>query len=150
MGSHELNNHTHFWPHPPKKIIEASFRFPEFVPACRKSVYSICSFLIYSHFLSLMTKLAATIADNGHPKNFSSTFNCRKFVLPCKNKTISSICSEDMVDLKILEFVCLTVFWAISQEQEFSHVWDLCRNTNNNFNSHYRPNSVKINDQIFQ
>ena len=84
------------------------------------------------------------------PKNFSSTFNCRKFVLPCKNKTISSICSEDMVDQKILEFVCLRVFWAISQEQEFSHVWDLCRNTNNNLNSHYRPNSVKINDQIFQ
>ena len=28
--------------------------------------------------------------------------------------------------------------------------WDLCRNTANNKNFHYRTNSVKTNDQIFQ
>ena len=54
-----------------------------------------------------------------------------------------------MVDLKILESVWLRAFWAISQEQEFSNVWDLCRNAGNNINSHYRPNSVQINDQFF-
>ena len=31
-----------------------------------------------------------------------------------------------------------------------SEIWDLCRNTSNNMSSHYRTNSVKIKDQIFQ
>ena len=37
----------------------------------------------------------------------------------------------------------------MSQEQPFSQIWDLCRNTTNNISFHYRTNSVKINDQIF-
>ena len=44
----------------------------------------------------------------------------------------------------------LRTFWPISQEPEFSQIWDLCRNTANNINFHYRTNSVKINDKIFQ
>ena len=35
------------------------------------------------------------------------------------------------------------------QKQEFSQIWDLCSSTANNINFHYRPTSVKINDQIF-
>ena len=31
----------------------------------------------------------------------------------------------------------------------FSQIWDLCRNTVNNINFHYRSNSVKLNDKIF-
>ena len=32
------------------KMIESTFNFPEFVTACKKSVYSICSVLRYSQF----------------------------------------------------------------------------------------------------
>ena len=33
---------------------------------------------------------------------------------------------------------------------EFCQIWDLCRNIANNIHFHYRTNSVKINDKIFQ
>ena len=67
-----------------------------------------------------------------------------------KNQAISLICSGDMVDWKILQFDWLRTFWPISQESEFSQISDLCRNTANNIDFHYRTNSVKINDKIFQ
>ena len=44
----------------------------------------------------------------------------------------------------------LITFWSISQKPEFSPIWDLSRNTANNINFHYRTNSVKIDDKIFQ
>ena len=44
----------------------------------------------------------------------------------------------------------LRTFWPISQETEFFQKSDLCRNTANNINFHYRANSLKINDKIFQ
>ena len=34
-------------------------------------------------------------------------------------------------DEKILQFNWLRTFWPISQEQKFSQIWDLCRNTAN-------------------
>ena len=44
----------------------------------------------------------------------------------------------------------LRTFWPISQEPEFSQIWDLCRNTANITNFHYRTNLVKSNDTFFQ
>ena len=44
----------------------------------------------------------------------------------------------------------LRTFWHISQEPEFSQIWNLCRNTANKINFNYRTNSVKINDKGFQ
>ena len=38
----------------------------------------------------------------------------------------------------------------IFQEPEFSQIWDFCKNKANNKKFHYRTNSVKINDKIFQ
>ena len=67
-----------------------------------------------------------------------------------KNTAISLISSGDMVDKKILQSDWLTTFWPISQEQKFSQVWDLCRNTANDIYFNCRTNSVNINDQIFQ
>ena len=67
-----------------------------------------------------------------------------------KNQVISLICSGDMVDQKILQSDQLRTFWPISQEPEFSQIWDLCRNTTNNINFHYRTSSVKISYKIFQ
>ena len=67
-----------------------------------------------------------------------------------KNEAVSSICSGEILDLKILQSEGLRAFWATSQEEHFSQREDLCRNSVNNTNFHYRTNSVKINDQIFQ
>ena len=44
LGSHEIKRHGHFADTHPK-ITESAFSFPEFVPTCKKWVYSICSFL---------------------------------------------------------------------------------------------------------
>ena len=65
-----------------------------------------------------------------------------------KNQAISSICFGDIVDTKILQSDWLRAFWPISPEQDFSQIWDLCRNTANNINFRYRTNSVKNSQQI--
>ena len=54
---------------------ESTLSFPEFLPARKKPVYSICSFLIYSQFWSPVTRLATPIFDNAHPKKIWSAFN---------------------------------------------------------------------------
>lgn len=36
----------------------------------------------------------------------------------------------------------------MSQETDFPEIWNLCSNVANNIHFHYKPNSVKINDQI--
>ena len=67
--------------------------------------YLICSFLRYSQltFVNLYQ----------HAKNFA----------------VWSICSGDMVNLKILESDWPRLFWLISQVQDFYQVKDLRRNT---------------------
>ena len=49
LGSHELNDYTHFDQAHPKSI-EITFCFPEFVPPSKKSVHFINSFLRYRQF----------------------------------------------------------------------------------------------------
>ena len=51
-----------------------------------------------------------------------------------KNEAISSICSGEMADLKMLQSDQLRAFWPISQKQDFPQIYDLCRNTANNIN----------------
>ena len=63
-----------------------------------------------------------------------------------KNQAISLICPGDIDDLKILQSDWLRAFQPISQKQDFSKILDLCTNTVNSTNFHYRTNSVKIND----
>ena len=58
----------------------------------------------------------------------------------------SGFCSRYIVDLKVLQSDWLRAFLHISQELDFFHVWDLCKNTAKNINFPYRPNSEKIND----
>ena len=62
-----------------------------------------------------------------------------------KKEAISSICSEQMPDLKILQPEWLRAFWPISQEH-FSQTEDLYGNTANNINFHYKINSGRNND----
>ena len=66
-----------------------------------------------------------------------------------KDDAVSSICSEEMLDLKILQSERLRAFWPMSQKQHFSQIEDLYKNTGNNINFNYRANSGKINNQIF-
>ena len=67
-----------------------------------------------------------------------------------KTQAISLICSRDMIDQKILQSDWLRLIWPISQQRKFSQIWDLCRNTANNIDFHYKKNLVKTNDKIFQ
>ena len=39
-----------------------------------------------------------------------------------KNEAVSSICSGEIVDLKILQSDWLRAFWPISHEQDFSQI----------------------------
>ena len=66
-----------------------------------------------------------------------------------KNEAVSSICSEEMVGLKIMQSEWLRAFWPISQERDLSQLEDLCKSTANIINFHYRTNSGKINDHVF-
>ena len=65
------------------------------------------------------------------------------------NQAFSSF-FKDMVDLKIMQSDWPREFWPISQEPDFSQVWDLYKNTVNKINFPYRPNSEKVNDKMFQ
>ena len=83
-------------------------------------------------------------------KNFDQLLIYVNLYQHVKNQPISLICSGDMFDQKILQFDWLRTYRSIFQEQKFSQIWDLSRSTGNNANFHYRTNSVKTNDQIFQ
>ena len=67
LRSHKLHGHIH---HIHPNINEITFNFPEFVPACQKSVHSINSFLRYSRFQSPATRLTIPISDHAQSKNF--------------------------------------------------------------------------------
>ena len=88
----------------------------------KKSVKSICSFLRYSQFQSPETRLVKTIFDHAQPKNFQSTFIFLNLYQHAKNETISLICFDEILDLKILQSDWLRVFWPIFQEQDFSQI----------------------------
>ena len=65
-------------------------------------------------------------------------------------KAISALPFGDIVDLKILQPDWLTTFRPIPQESDIFQIWDLCKNTENDINFHYRTNSVKTNSHIHQ
>ena len=58
--------------------------------------------------------------------------------------------SRCIFDLKIQQSDWPKAFWSISQEQDFSQIWDLYRDTANNINFHCISNSGKNNTEIFQ
>ena len=74
------------------KIIKATYSFPEFVPACKKLVYSVCSFFEIKSSLDSREQIVPPIFDLADPKNFKSNFNLQDFVLACK-KLVDPICS---------------------------------------------------------
>ena len=66
-----------------------------------------------------------------------------------KNQTISLTCSGDMVDWKILKSDWLKTFWPISQEQRFSIIWDLCKNTANDIKNIREQTQKKLMIKFF-
>ena len=83
------------------------------------------------------------------PIFFNQQFNFHEFVSTYKNQSNSSFCSRD-TDWKILQSKWPSQFWPIPQELDFSQRWNLRRNIANNINFHYRPNSEKTHDRLFQ
>ena len=133
------------------KIIEITFSFPEFAPARKKLVHSINSFMRYTVSFRVMWPSWPHPSLTMHnPQFFDQLLIYVNLYQHVKNQAISLICSGDKVDKKILQSDWLRAFWPISQEQTFSQIWDMCRNTANNVNFHHRSNSVKCNDHIFQ
>ena len=87
--------------HAHPKIIVTTFTFAKFVLLCKKSVYSICSFLRYSQFQNPATRLATPIFYHGHPKNFQATFICMNLYQHAKNWLIASIYFSDTVSFRV-------------------------------------------------
>ena len=86
--------------------------------------------------------MASPIFDHAHQNIFQSTFNCPESV-SCKKMRLFHHFVPQSVDLRILQSDWLRAFWPVSQESDFSQVWDLCNNTANNKNFLYRTNSEK-------
>ena len=82
-------------------------------------------------------------------KNFLINFYLCKFVPICKKSGhfIDSLWRYGW--LKNLAICWLITFWLISQEHQFSQIWDLCRNTANNLNFHYRSNPINWENDPF-
>ena len=73
---------------------------------------------------------------------------CVSLYQHAKNKAASSICSGEILDLKILQSDWLRAFWPISQQQDFPK-YRICLGTLQIIKFfYYITNSVKINDQI--
>ena len=82
-----------------------------------------------SRFLSPVARVVTPIFNHANPNNLQSIFNFLEFVLKSKNQAISSIFSEYIVDLKILQFDWLKAFWPTTQEPDFSQIWNFSRHT---------------------
>ena len=78
LESHHQTGHTHFWPCSLQKF-SISFNLCEIIPACKKSVSSISSFLRYSQFLTMP-----------HQKRFNQLLIFVNLYQYAKNEVVSS------------------------------------------------------------
>ena len=104
---------------------QSSFNLCEFMPACKKSVNPINSFWRYSHFRVHRPDWSHPLFTMPNQKMFDQLLIFVNLYQHAKNYTVSSICVGEMVDLIILESDWLRPFWPISQEQDFSQIYDL-------------------------
>ena len=85
--------------------------------------------------------------DHAHPNIFQPTFLFPEFVSTFKkSKEIVDLGFQEISYLKAWQSDWPRTFWRKSGEQDFSQIWDLCKDTSNNINFHYKPNSEKNND----
>ena len=113
---------TRIFDHMHPKHFQAPFNLHKFVTACKKTVNSMCSFFNYRQFWSSETRLATPIFDLAQPKKFTINFliSVNLYHHP-ENEAVSSTCSGEIIDLKILQSDWLRTFWLVSQEQDFLH-----------------------------
>ena len=107
LGFHELKSHAHAHP----KNIDVFFSFPKFLLACKKSVYSICLFLLIQSILESHDQAGHT--NYWPPKKILMNFNFSEFLSKCKKSCYFIECSGDIVYLKILQSDWLRAFWPI-------------------------------------
>ena len=58
---------------------------------------------------------------------------------------VSLICSGEIVDLKIMQSDWLRALWSITQKQDLSEIWELCKTTTNSLaiTREFMVNAVK-------
>ena len=135
LGSHELNNYTQLRPGPPKKHWN-NFLL-SWICATKQKISSFHQFILeIKPILESCNLTGHTISGHAYPKIFWSTFNLCKFVSTCKKSCYFIDLFWRYGWLKILQSDWLRTFWAISQEQNFSQIWALCRNAANNIHFH--------------
>ena len=84
------------------------------------------------------------------PNILQSTFNFLEFASACINQAISSFCSKDIFNLKILWSDWPRALYPISQQTDFSRLWNFRRNMVDNKNFHWRPTfSINSENPIF-
>ena len=104
------------------KNFQSSFNLCEIVPACKKSVSSIISFLRSVNFRVQRPDWPHQFFTMSHHKLFNQFLIFGNLYQHAKIEPVSSICSGEMLDLKILQSEWLRAFWPISQEKYFSQI----------------------------
>ena len=112
LESHDLKGASATFDHAYPIII----CYSEIVSPCKKSVCFIDSFMRYSQFKSPVTRVATPISDHTHPNIFLSTLNF--WYQYAKKQAISSLCSRDIFDLKILQSDWHRLVWPILTEKQ--------------------------------
>ena len=130
--------------HHPKNI-KVTFSFSEVSSTHQKSVYSINSFLRQSQFSTHEARVGTPIFDHAHPNVFQSTINFHESALTGTKSGFFIILLQRYSQYKNPAIYWPSAFCHIFREQDFSHVWDLCKNTAININFLYGTNSGKIN-----
>ena len=86
----------------------------------KMSVCSIDSFMRYSQFKSTVTRVATLVFDDTHPNMFLSTL---KFQYQYgKEEAMSSLCSRDIFDSKILQPDWHRLVWPILNEKQTNRI----------------------------
>ena len=146
LESQDLKDHAHFLS-PPSKNYQPNFWLSWiFFQYIKHQFNPLIPFWDTANFSIIRPEWPHPFLTMATPIFFNQPFNFHYSLSTCKkNQAFSSLCSWDIVNLKMLQSDWPRTFWPISQEPDLSKVWDKCRNTANNMNVLYRPNSEKNN-----
>ena len=126
---HQIH-HTHFGTYPPKRL-QSLFNLHEFVPACKKSVsfyFILFIFILFfiTYIQMFILEIQSILESRDHiglthfspclVKKILINFYFLQIFISMQNEAVSSICSGEIVDLKIEESDLLRAFWLIFEE----------------------------------
>ena len=115
----------------------------------KKSAQFKTLFLEIQPILKSFDKSVIPIFDNAHPKKINELLIFINLYQHAKNLVISSICSRDIADIKMVQSDWLRAFWLLSHKPDFSQIRDLRRNTANGMNFRSRTNSKNLLTKFF-